>query len=422
MRADRERRARALLADALSGTWSLDAILARWDARVYNSDRMQALASALIAAWPGHRQSLPDLDTCWSSLDAGQRRMLYTTRWRQEMRQPELAPPAPVRCPPAIVAVPATLEALARSLGSDADELLWLSGRWLRPRGDASGHYLSRLVRKADGGQRLIEAPKSRLMGVQRQILRRLLQQWPVTDAAHGFVGGRSALTHARLHCNAGWVLRVDLADWFLSIHFGRVHRVYRQMGLAAPLATLMSELSTVCQRAYVLDDPRARAWSRERHLPQGAPTSPALANAVARQLDHRLVGYARARDWRYSRYADDLVFSAVGRMPPMAAAIADVSRIVADEGFHIHAGKTRIRASHQQQRVTGIIVNERLNLRRPEFDQLKAELHAWRRAPDAGTPAHAARRAHLLGRVSWVSQLNPRRGERLMRYLEGMD
>jgi hypothetical protein len=137
-------------------------------------------------------------------------------------------------------------------------------------------------------------------------------------------------------------------------------------------------------------------------HLPQGAPTSPALANLCAFGLDLRLEGLAHRFGARYSRYADDLVFSGPAPLAQRFRQLhAWVDAIAADEGFALHPGKLRRALSHQQQRVTGLVVNAQPNIAREDYDLLRAELH---RAANMGH-VDPERRAHLQGRVAWACQ-----------------
>jgi hypothetical protein len=160
----------------------------------------------------------------------------------------------------------------------------------------------------------------------------------------------------------------------------------------------------------------------RQPHLPQGAPTSPALANLAAYRLDARLAGLARAVDAQYTRYADDLVFSGgetfartIGRFPIHVAAIA------LEEGFAIQHRKTRVMRQGVRQRAAGVVLNQRINLPRSDYDQLKAILcNCVRHGPQGQNRAGVADfRAHLAGRVAHAARLNPERGRRLMRLLE---
>jgi hypothetical protein len=160
-------------------------------------------------------------------------------------------------------------------------------------------------------------------------------------------------------------------------------------------------------------------------HLPQGAPTSPALANLCAYRLDCRLAGLADAFGAVYSRYADDLVLSGrtavLSRAPHLRRAVA---AIVADEGFRLNERKSALATRAGRQRVCGIVVNAHTNVARDDYDRLRAALHeAATRGPAAANPRGVPDlRAHLLGRIAWAEALNPARGARLRRAFAAID
>jgi hypothetical protein len=156
--------------------------------------------------------------------------------------------------------------------------------------------------------------------------------------------------------------------------------------------------------------------------LPQGAPTSPALANLAAWHLDARLLGLARSFGASYTRYADDLAFSgdeAFARR--VKSLLAAVEHIVRDEGFVLNAPKTRVMRRSGCQRVTGIVVNDHINVSRTVFDVLKATLHNCIKSGPAleNRTGLSDFRAHLNGRITWVENVNPVRAERLRRMFD---
>jgi len=289
---------------------------------------------------------------------------------------------------------------------------------------------------RAAGVPRLIERPKRRLKEIQRQLLHELLDQVPGHPAAHGFTRGRSARTHAAPHVGRRVVLRLDLEDFFASIAAGRIYGIFRTCGYPEGVAHALTGLTTnvVPAREWAAL-PRAGSDARAigahhrlgrrlatPHLPQGAPTSPALANLAAFGLDRRLSGLAASLDAVYTRYADDLTFSGAGSLLRAAGALRSlVSRIARDEGFAVNDAKTALMTSAGRQSVCGIVVNERPNVAREEYDVLKAILHnAARNGPAAENRAAVADfRAHLLGRIGWVQALNPARGAKLRGRLE---
>jgi retron-type reverse transcriptase len=152
-------------------------------------------------------------------------------------------------------------------------------------------------------------------------------------------------------------------------------------------------------------------------HLPQGSPTSPALANLAAFGVDRRLAGLAARFGATYTRYADDLTLSGDRTLIRKAGGIvAVVEAIAADEGFRVNDAKTRVRSRAQRQLVTGLVVNERPNVKRVDYDRLRAVLHdAATNGPGAANRHdHPDFRAHLLGRIAWAAAANPTRAERL--------
>ena len=293
-------------------------------------------------------------------------------------------------------------------------------------------NYRYRAVPRRGGLPRIVEAPKARLKEIQRWILHEILNQVPVHDAAQGFTLGRSVATHARLHTGQATVLRLDLKDFFASVGAGRVFRIYRTLGYMPSVAHVLTGLSTntiplaLWRAVPRTTDPglvQPQFWLGRQlatpHLPQGAPTSPALANLAAFRLDRRLAGLAASMALRYSRYADDLTFSGAARLRRGRRQFEDlVAEIAREEGFAVNARKTALHGAGGRQSVCGVVVNVRPNVLRSEYDELKAILHNAARHGPAGQnrTGVADFEAHLRGRISWVASLNPARGEKLRR------
>lgn len=178
--------------------------------------------------------------------------------------------------------------------------------------------------------------------------------------------------------------------------------------------------LTSLCTTVLAVADRDQTDWYhaallRERHLPQGAPTSPALLNLVLRRLDIRISGYAAKHGITYTRYADDLAFSGDGMDTGRLHWF--VARVVVAEGFRLHPDKTRVMGEHQRQQLAGLVVNRGLHARRSEYDALKALLHNAARegAASQNRVGHQDFRAHVYGRIDWVSTGSPRRRERLL-------
>jgi hypothetical protein len=333
-----------------------------------------------------------------------------------------------------------TTAELAAWLGVSVGELEWfadlkrINGCAAKGAGPIS-HYRYRVLAKKDGNIRLIEAPKKRLKELQRVILNELLDKVPVHTVAHGFVKGRGIKTFAAPHVGQHVVLRMDLRDFFPSIAAARVQAFFRTAGYPEAVAGLLGGICTNAAPRRMWEtlgaglDPLAMADARIRyatpHLPQGAPTSPALANLCAWRVDCRLSGLAKAAGATYTRYADDLAFSggaeferSVERFAALAAAI------LLEEGFQVHYRKTRVMRQGVRQHLAGMVTNERLNVVRADFDTLKAILTNCVRhgAESQNREGHPAFQQHLDGRVGFVEMVNPAKGSRLRRIFERIE
>lgn len=314
-----------------------------------------------------------------------------------------------------------TLAALADWLLIEPDRLTALADPQNRRErhGDmAVNHYHRRLVPKRDGEARLLEAPKQRLKAAQRHILHGLLAHLPNHPNAFGFIAGRNCLQAAQRHVGEAVVLRFDLKDFFPSLHAPRVFGLFRCLGYPNAVAGHLTALCTTVTPPHFLErlPPASRPTLRVPHLPQGAPTSPALANQLCHGLDRRLSTLARSLGAHYSRYADDLTFSGNPRIAKALHAL--VPQIVKDEGLHLNPAKTRTMPNSARQSVTGLTVNQHLNISRKRFDQLKAVIHACSK-PDDIRLTDARFRAHLLGQINWVESVNQVKGAKLRRLLE---
>jgi len=307
---------------------------------------------------------------------------------------------------------------VGRWLGLQDRELAWFSDRWSqqsRVTEPALHHYRYVWTPKRSGGLRLIEAPKPRL-------------RVPPHDAAHAYFRGRSIRSFATPHAAQPVVLKLDLQDFFPSVPTPRIAALFRTLGFPDNVAWLLQGLCTHSVSPSLAGPAFAElSWLQrrqliDRHLPQGAPTSAALANLCAWRLDCRLSGLAARHGLQYTRYADDLAFSGPASLAGKAGFIeTGVGAIVLDEGFSLNHRKTRLRTRAQRQQLAGVIVNEKPNLRRQDWDQLKAILHnCVQHGPESqNRDGHPDFRAHLQGRVSHALWLNPQRGEKLRGLLQ---
>jgi hypothetical protein len=304
-------------------------------------------------------------------------------------------------------------------------------------------HYLFHWRPKRRGSHRLVEAPKPRLKAIQQRVLHEILDRVPVHAAAHGFVRGRSVLTCARVHAARDVVVRFDLEEFFPSIGAARIRGILRRLGYPENVARILTGLCSLRVSSAVLDTApplsfaerydvaliearrRARSRLRERHLPQGAPTSPALANLAAFRLDTRLDGAARAVGASYTRYADDLVFSGDRTFARRALRFESlVGAIALEEGFMLNHHKTRVMGRAQSQRFLGLVTNVRPNVPRVERERVEAILtnivkHGLESQNRDWDPHFLD---SLRGRVARIEHVNPKHATKLRRLLAACD
>ena len=332
---------------------------------------------------------------------------------------------------------------LAALLGTDAGELEWFADPRRLARSTAEPrlqHYRVSHRVAASGAIRVLEAPKPRLRALQRRLLDDLPAHVPPHDAARGFRPGGSVRSYAVPHAGRPVVVRLDLEAFFASVTVSRVYGIWRAAGFPEPVAHRLAGLvTTVLPRSAWASVPRPAGsdprlldahWRLGRrlaapHLPQGAPTSPAVANLAAYRLDVRLAALARAWGGRYTRYADDLALSGDRGWATGTSRLLDaVETVVREEGFRLNPRKTGVMPRGGRQVLGGLVVNDRPRVARAEVDRLRAVLHNCARhgAESQNREGHPAFAEHLLGRVAWVAQHDPVRGARLRAAYDAVD
>ncbi len=250
----------------------------------------------------------------------------------------------------------------------------------------AAAKYKTFQIPKRNGGQRTIDAPIDALKLLQRK-LSDLLQDC-VDEintakqrndlAAHGFKRNRSIITNARQHRHRRWVFNLDLGDFFPSINFGRVRGFLlknRDFELHKDVATVIAQIAC-----------------HQNALPQGSPCSPVISNLIAHVLDMRCVQLASRAGCTYSRYADDLTFSTNRKEFPGDIAVRSgtegaafhfwlpgeaLKKVIDRSGFRINAKKTHQMYRASRQNVTGLVVNEKINVRWEYRHIVRAMVHS---------------------------------------------
>ncbi|WP_163832801.1 reverse transcriptase family protein [Spartinivicinus ruber] len=284
-------------------------------------------------------------------------------------------------------------------------------------------HYQHFLLPKKNGGTRLISAPMPRLKRVQYWVQANILESVALHDAAHGFVTKRSIVSNAEPHVGKAVVINMDLADFFPTISYPRVKGVFSHLGYGEGIATVLALITTAQTVTPVeLDGKQYFVGQGVRHLPQGAPSSPALTNIICRRLDKRILGTAQKLGFAYTRYADDLSFSSEqGEPAKVRQLLWRIKRIVKEEGFAVHPNKTRVMYRHKRQEVTGVVVNDKPSVDRRTLKRFRALLFQIEKdgitGKSWGTKSgkeSAALIPSIDGYANYVAMVSPEKGVKL--------
>lgn len=338
----------------------------------------------------------------------------------------------------------ASLSLIGAATGMDRARLQGIVTRRIHP-------WRTFAIRKRSGGVRTVCVPDADLLALQRWIHRELLchpaSLGLVAPQAMAYRPGGSHLANAQQHLGAAWLLKLDMVRFFESVSERQVWHVFRRLGFA-PRTALW--LTRVCTRVLPLgvDRRHLEATARWRtgahvpglgvprvvgHLPQGAPTSPMLANLVCHALDQQMQRLADLHRLHYTRYADDLTFSGRERFreavdAQVAALLPEATCIVARYGFGVQWRKTQLLRPGAPRIVTGVSVQgEVLHLPRAFKDSLRQALH---HLAQQGLEGHCAHRqiedpqrylARLQGQLTYLQSVEPQRGARMLAQFDQM-
>ncbi|MCG8807645.1 RNA-directed DNA polymerase [Tenacibaculum finnmarkense] len=276
-------------------------------------------------------------------------------------------------------------------------------------------HYKRFKVAKKSGGYRLISAPMPRLKRAQHFILENILNKVIVHDKAHGCVKERSIVSNAAPHVDKAVVINQDLKNFFPSVTYKRIKGVFKSLGYSEQLAVIFSLL---CSESKILDisllGENYFSQRGERFLPQGSPCSPAITNILCRKMDFRLDGLAMKYGFAYSRYVDDTTFSGNQEQFKHITAILKYSKkIISEENFNLHPDKLKIMKRNQRQEVTGIVVNEKLNINKKSLKRFRALLYQIEKEGIAGKTWNGGLNvlAEIDGYANYIYQVDKEKG-----------
>lgn len=256
------------------------------------------------------------------------------------------------------------------------------------------------------------------LKHVQKKLLYTLFQNFPISEAAYGFIDGKDVIKCAGRHVGKSIVVAFDIQSFFPNTTYRKIRNLFQNYAPWSQKAIwTIAELVTY-----------------KGHTPQGFSTSPMLSNIVMYEPDTVLSSWAKKHGWEYTRYADDLIFSKNGDPLSLLKEVVNelhplVDAQVKSKGYHIKENKTKIMPKPGPQTVLGIRVNEKLNLPRRKFDLLKAKVHnpaVKRRLPAEVISEYVGGNRNaitkyfrkLSGEVAWAKKLNPEKVKPVERML----
>lgn len=259
-------------------------------------------------------------------------------------------------------------------------------------------YYYKRKKKKPSGKIRKFLVPTGDLKKIQKVIDNKLLKNIPHSNAAHGSVKGRCPVTNASVHIGKKLVGKFDIKDFFPSIHPPKVCDLFKRLGCSHRIASILTKLTTY-----------------KYQLPQGAPTSPAIANLVLSNLDPRLEKLCAKHKLSYTRYMDDITISGSHRICELKRLFC---KIVLQEGFLVSTDKTEFQDCRERQEVTGIVTNQNLNIPREKRKKLRAVIHNCKTyGPSSQTKSGESVedfKKRISGEVNWILQVNPIAGKKL--------
>ena len=268
--------------------------------------------------------------------------------------------------------------------------------------------YKKAYIPKKSGAYRELDMPCLELKYIQRWILINILYNMKVSEYATGFCEKKSILDNAKLHLNKHCIVNMDVEDFFPSVSFESIFRIFVYYGYTKEVAWVLTKLC-----------------SYDGRLPQGSPASPCISNIVCLKLDARLAALAQKYESKYSRYADDITFSGDNDIKSIIKAAVD---IINNEGFRVNDRKTRIAYPHQRQEVTGLLVNgDKIRVSKRYKKELSQELYYCIKYGVKSHMQHiecnkAFYKEHIYGKIYFVNMVEPEEAKKFFELAKAID
>jgi len=216
----------------------------------------------------------------------------------------------------------------------------------------------------------------------------------------------------------------MDLENFFPTITFERVRGLYQHLGYSGYIASLLAMICTYCERIPVeIKGETKYIKTSERILPQGSPASPMITNIICHRMDKRIYGLCQKLGVTYTRYADDMSFSYIGKLENFAIGsfLNSIQKIIVSEGFHINKQKTNILRKHNRQYITGIVINnDEIGVARKWVKILRASIHNAQKLKNAGEMIPHKTKMEIAGKIAWLKSVNEKRYHKMIQ--QGME
>ena len=249
--------------------------------------------------------------------------------------------------------------------------------------------YIEIPFEKKDGTPRPIRAPKKKLKLIQRAILDNILSDIKLPPCCYGFSKNKSIIENAKIHLKGNYLLNLDIRNFFPSVHYTKIQKIFLDIGLNQRLADILCNLTTY-----------------EYRLPQGAPTSPFLASVALSNLDYRLTKLAKSNYLTYTRYFDDITFSGSKRVILLER---DIIQIIKEEGYIISILKRKIFTKGEIKEVNGILLkNGKLSLKNTDELLSYVEDISKYGLSRLKTDNPEKERQSIIGKIAFLKQINP--------------
>jgi RNA-directed DNA polymerase len=335
-----------------------------------------------------------------------------------------------------------SLENLAILMGVQSDYIRALTGE-AKNNSSNPPYKLKRYsyfkLKKERGGYREIASPSKDLKFIQKWILKNILEKYPLTDNCTGFREGLSIYDNAKPHENKKYILKLDLLKFYDTITEKRVYGVFSSLGYSKNLAVSFAKLLTVRHRpsyweSFDYKDQitlKDLITKKPAILPQGSPASPTLANIIANNLDKRIKGLSKKYDFNYTRYADDLTFSADSKK--QLPKIKLIKEIILEEGFFLNENKVRLLKKGIKQYVTGLTISNGINVSKKYRKEIGSHIYYCKKygvqnhlmyitKSKEKTKGILVYHDWLYGHICFIKSINSKFGDKLLKEFSKID